>query len=99
MGRGSLGRDRGVPSCELAFTSDFRMARVGVWQMKAGAPVRCSELSFSFPIGVLWYCRFFQDSKVKGLIAVVLHCLPAHASSLCSGWLSELDRLRTERKI
>lgn len=99
MGRASLGRDGGVPSCELAFTSDFRMAQAGIWQIKARAPVPCSDLSFSFPIGALWYCRFFQDSKVKGLIAVVLRGLPAHASSLSSGWLSALERLRMERKL
>lgn len=85
MGRASLGGTGVCPAAKLAFTSDFRMARAGVWQMKAGAPVPCTELSFSFPIGALWYCCFFQDSNVKGLIAVVLQCLPAHASSLCSG--------------
>lgn len=36
-----------------------------------------------------WSCCFFQDSNVKGLIAVVLRCLPAHASSLSLAGLSE----------
>lgn len=85
------------PAAKLAFTSDFRMARVG-GRLADQSRSTCSVYQTLFLIPH-WSCCFFQDSNVKGLIAVVLRCLPAHTSSLSLAGLSELECLRMEGKL